>query len=39
MPGWLDDRAERNLFRKVSREPPEAIVLFLRRNEEFGVSL
>jgi hypothetical protein len=38
MPGWLDDRAERKLLRKVSREPPEAIVLFLRSNEEFRVA-
>ena len=38
MPGWLDDRAERKLLRKVSREPPEAIVLFRRSNKEFRVG-
>jgi hypothetical protein len=37
MPGWLDDRAERKLLRKVSREPPDAILLFRRSTEEFGV--
>lgn len=37
LPGWLDDRAERNLLRKVSRKPPDAIVVFRRSTEEFGV--
>jgi hypothetical protein len=38
MPGWLDKRAERKLLRKVTREPPEAIVLFLRSSTEFHVA-
>jgi hypothetical protein len=38
MPGWLDDRAEREILRRVSENPPRAIVLFARTNEEFRVG-
>jgi hypothetical protein len=38
MPGWLDRRAEQRLLRKVTADPPKAIVLFQRGNAEFRVA-
>ena len=37
MPGWLDARAEENLIRRFEAAPPDAVVVFRRPTQEFGV--
>jgi len=38
LPGWLDDRAEEELLKRFSAEPPDAVVVFSRPTFEFGVT-
>jgi len=38
MPGWLDARAEERLIRRFEAAPPDAVVVFRRPTEEFGVA-
>ena len=38
LPGWLDERAERQLLARLEANPPAAVVLFERPTREFGVE-
>ena len=38
MPGWLDGRAEEGLIRRFEAAPPDAVVVFRRPTQEFGVA-
>jgi len=38
MPGWLDSRAEEILIRRFEAAPPDAVVIFRRPTQEFGVA-
>ncbi|MEP6767592.1 MAG: hypothetical protein ABJC61_02900 [Acidobacteriota bacterium] len=38
LPGWLDDRAERQLLARVEANPPDVVILFDRPTREFGVE-
>ncbi|MEO8190018.1 MAG: hypothetical protein ABI682_06720 [Acidobacteriota bacterium] len=38
LPGWLDERAERQLLTRLEASPPDFVVLFERPTREFGVE-
>jgi hypothetical protein len=38
MPGWLDARAEEGLIGRFGAAPPDAVVVFRRPTQEFGVA-
>ena len=38
LPGWLDVEAERSLIARFDRAPPDAVVLFERPTDEYGVE-
>jgi hypothetical protein len=37
-PGWLDERAERELLRRIEQDPPDIVVIFRRPTREYGVA-
>ena len=38
LPGWLDESAERELLRRVEKQPPDVVILFSRTVREYGVK-
>lgn len=37
-PGWLDERGEADLLKRIERDPPDIVVIFARPTKEYGVE-
>jgi len=38
LPGWLDERAEGDLLRRIEKRRPDVVILFARKTKEYGVA-